>query len=59
MQYNDDDDEARVNVLCRYTYRPGSDLFVVYNEDRGIRGNRPTIKRRQLLLKTTLHLAPR
>ncbi len=33
IQTNDDEHEARANVF-RYTYRPGADLFVVYNENR-------------------------
>jgi len=59
VQVNDADEEARINVLFRYTYRPGSDLFVVYNEDRGIRGKRPTIQRRQVLVKATFYWVPR
>ena len=59
VQVNDDEDEARVNLLFRYTYRPGSDLYVVFNEDRGVAGNLPEIKRRQLLVKTTFHWVPR
>jgi len=58
FQISDDDREARLNVLFRYTYRPGSDLFVVYNEDRGIRGNHPPLKRRELLIKATFHWLP-
>jgi len=59
MDAFDDEDEARVNLLFRYTYRPGSDLYVVFNEDRGVAGNLPEIKRRQLLVKTTFHWVPR
>ncbi len=32
LQWNDDDDIVRGNFLLRYTYRPGSDFYIVYNE---------------------------
>lgn len=32
MQYNDDRRLANVNLLLWSIYRPGSDLYVVYNE---------------------------
>ena len=32
LQWNDDNDIVRGNLLLRYTYRPGSDLYIVYNE---------------------------
>jgi hypothetical protein len=32
LQWNDDDDIVRGNFLLRYTYRPGSNLYLVYNE---------------------------
>ena len=32
LQWNDDSDVIRGNLLFRYTYRPGSDLYIVYNE---------------------------
>ena len=34
LQWNDDSDIMRSNLLVRYTYRPGSDFYVVYNELR-------------------------
>ena len=55
IQADDDDREARANVMFRYTYRPGADLFVVYNEERGIRGATPPVKKRQLLVKITVY----
>ncbi len=36
VQYNDDRKTASFNVLWWYHYRPGSDLYVVYNEGRDI-----------------------
>jgi len=32
LQWNDDSKVVRGNFLLRYTYRPGSDLYIVYNE---------------------------
>ncbi len=32
LQWNDDSEVVRGNFLLRYTYRPGSDLYIVYNE---------------------------
>lgn len=32
LQWNDDEDLIRSNFLLRYTYQPGSDLYIVYNE---------------------------
>ena len=32
LQWNDDSEIVRANLLIRYTYRPGSDLYIIYNE---------------------------
>jgi hypothetical protein len=32
LQWNDDSDLVRSNFLIRYTYRPGSDFYIVYNQ---------------------------
>ena len=32
VQWNDDSDRVRANALLRYTYRPGSDFYIVYKE---------------------------
>jgi hypothetical protein len=34
LQWNDDSEVVRGNFLLRYTYQPGSDLYIVYNEQR-------------------------
>ena len=34
MQYNSSSDSLNTNVRLRWEYTPGSELFVVYNEDR-------------------------
>ncbi len=32
LQWNDEADIVRGNLLIRYTYRPGSDFYIVYNQ---------------------------
>ncbi|MFB3110797.1 MAG: hypothetical protein ACE10G_02080 [Gemmatimonadales bacterium] len=35
MQYNAQDDELSANLRFNFIHRPGSDLFIVINEERG------------------------
>lgn len=58
IQTNDDEHEARANVLFRYTYRPGADLFVVYNENRDFGLEDNVVKDRQFLVKLTVFFTP-
>lgn len=58
FQYNDDDGEAAANVLFRFTYRPGADIFVVYNEERDTRATDWDITERELLVKMTFYFVP-
>ncbi len=58
VQFNDDSQETLANVLFRYTYRPGSDLFIVYNEDRDTAGSPSFPKRRELIVKLTFYAVP-
>jgi len=59
MQYNDERRTASFNFLFWYIYKPGSDLFVVYNEGRETdlpdRFSRP--RTRSLAVKMTYWLA--
>lgn len=57
FQYNDDDEQAAANVLFRYTYRPGADIFVVYNEQRDTGLPTWSADNRELLIKMTLYFA--
>ena len=34
LQYNSSSDSLSANLRLRWEYSPGSELFVVYNEDR-------------------------
>lgn len=54
FQIDTDENETRANIVFRHTYRPGSDLFVVYNEDDGA----ADVRRRQILVKATLYVLP-
>jgi len=58
VQFNDDAEETLANVLFRYTYRPGSDLFIVYNEDRDTMGGSSQPKHRELIIKLTFYAVP-
>jgi hypothetical protein len=52
IQYNSDSRTVSANVRLRWEYRPGSELFVVYNEERdtGARAF-PDLRNRALILK--------
>ena len=58
LQFSDDSQEALANVLFRYSYRPGSDLFVVYNEERDTFGGDSAPRKRELLVKITFYFVP-
>jgi len=58
VQYNDDEGETLANFLFRYTYRPGSDLFIVYNEDRDTTLDSSVPKHRELIVKLTFYTVP-
>jgi hypothetical protein len=59
LQWKDDreatdgDRIAVSNILLRWTYSPGSDIYLVYNEGRRIGPTGHRISNRTLLLKTT------
>lgn len=53
FQYNDTTDRVSTNLRVNYIYRPGSDLFVVYNETRDLLGSGIPIQDRQLVVKLT------
>ncbi|MEW5981214.1 MAG: DUF5916 domain-containing protein [Acidobacteriota bacterium] len=58
VQRDDDTREVGANVVFRYTYQPGADLFVVFDDARAILGGEPPTKRRRFLVKLTYYLAP-
>ena len=58
LQWNDDDDKFSGNVQLRWNYRPGSDVYLVYNERRpfGLESAEPAY--RELLGKLTWYWVP-
>ncbi len=57
-QYNSSTDQFGTSARFRYTYRPGSDIYVVYDELRRDPTGLPLYKERRLILKLT-HLLSR
>lgn len=53
FQWNSEKDEAIANVLVNFIHTPGSDLFIVYNEEMETRRGSVTPRNRTLLLKFT------
>jgi len=52
LQYNSSSHAMTANVRLRWEYRPGSELFVVYNEERDTLGRRfPDLANRALIVK--------
>jgi hypothetical protein len=55
IQYNSTSRMLASNIRFQWEYRPGSDLFVVYNEGRetGLPGQTPWLQNRTLVVKLT------
>ena len=53
VQWNSDVDRVDVNMRLNYIHRPGSDLFIVYNERREVEGLAAGILDRTLAVKFT------
>jgi hypothetical protein len=59
LQYNDDrlanegNSISLANLLLRWTYRPGSDFYLVYNDSRYFGASDGLVKNRSLMLKAT------
>jgi len=51
VQYNDDDDSFNTNFLLNWIHRPGSNFYLVYNDQEDIAGRRWRGKNRTLLAK--------
>ncbi len=50
-QYNSDDERFRLNLLVNWIHRPGSNLFLVYNEEQDTSGANWRGRNRTLLAK--------
>ena len=53
IQWNSDTDEVNINLMLNFIHRPGSDLFIVYNERRLVEGYAPGILDRSIAIKLT------
>jgi hypothetical protein len=53
VQYNSLEDRISANVRLNFIHTPGSDLFVVVNEERGIDGRRWDLATRSSVIKLT------
>ena len=53
IQWNSDAELAAVNLRLNYIYKLGSDLFIVYNENRRTADLLPGILDRSLIIKFT------
>jgi hypothetical protein len=53
VQYNDYDNRALANLLLHWIYSPGSDFYIVYNEDYDTPESRFRIGRRTFMVKCT------
>jgi hypothetical protein len=52
VQYASDRDTISTNARLRWEYRPGSELFVVYNEERDTLARRfPAVANRSIVVK--------
>jgi len=51
IQWNSDTDDVSMNIRLHYIYRPGSDLYFVYNERRLVEGLETGIQDRSIALK--------
>jgi hypothetical protein len=59
LQYNSSSHAVSANVRLRWEYRPGSELFVVYNEDRDTLARRfPDLTGRALIVKVNRLFRP-
>ena len=54
VQYNSSTHRASTNLRLRWEYRPGSELFVVYNDERDTFAERfPALQNRAFIIKVT------
>jgi hypothetical protein len=52
VQYNSSSNSVSTNARLRWEYQPGSELFVVYNEQRDTLGERfPDVANRAFIVK--------
>jgi hypothetical protein len=52
LQYNDDDDVFKSNFLIRWIYKPGANIYFIYNETREV-GDQRFLQDRVVMIKMT------
>jgi hypothetical protein len=52
IQWNDEVNRFRVNFLVRWIYKPGANIYLIYNETRNLRGQ-SFFRERTLMMKVT------
>ncbi|MEE9500918.1 MAG: DUF5916 domain-containing protein [Candidatus Aminicenantaceae bacterium] len=52
LQYNDDEDVFSSNFLIRWIYKPGANIYFIYNETREV-GNQRYLQDRVVMIKMT------
>ena len=53
VQYNSEDNALGSNIRWRWEYQPGSELFVVYTDERDTLNPRPILQNRAFVVKLT------
>ena len=53
LQYNSEDNALGSNIRFRWEYQPGSELFVVYTDERDTLNPRPILQNRAFVVKLT------
>ena len=56
-QYNSLTSQLSTSIRYNFIYRPGSDIYVVYDELQADQSGRPTVRNRQFVVKTTYLLS--
>ncbi len=56
-QYNSLTRQVSTSIRYNFIYRPGSDIYVVYDELQADQQGRPTLRNRQFVIKTTYLLS--
>ena len=56
-QYNSLTRQLSTSIRYNFIYRPGSDIYVVYDELQADQHGQPTVRNRQFVIKTTYLLS--
>lgn len=53
LQWNDSEDVFKGNFLVRWIYKPGANIYLIYNETRNVAGG-PPVEDRTVMIKASL-----